>query len=807
MVLRGSRAVLPPRTGFPGRRQLILAQAIVGLENFARVFARPVLLIGFFFAFAWLGLFAALYPWAHLIALVLFATVFFDALGRARAHYRPASLSTAKRRVEWTSGLTHRPLDVLNDRPAIAGDEQHDLWQTHVERARMQLKNPRWPCWRLTFADRDPYALRYALLILLAVGAVGSWGAWGGRLLAAVNPALGTSSVFFKPALDAWITPPQYTGLPPIMIATPAGAQNNRDVIVVPEGSTMTAHLAEKSGDAPKLLVNDQIQNFVTDDHRDFGATATLVSGDTISIHRGWQELGHWHIRIVPDQPPKVALIEPPSVSERRSVRLVWQANDDYGVTSVTATITPRESLPGAGNQPIEIQLASPDAKDVKRVSFEDLTASPWAGLAVQIQLSAINAAGHRAQSEPADFVLPERVFFHPLARALIDERKKLLQNPSDEGVRNEAANVMAAIAAHHAADYRDDPVVMMALRAGAVRLVLDRAGEAIPSVTDILWQTAVRIEDGATGVAEQNLRTTQKELADALDRGADQGEVQKLIDRLHEALAQYIAQLAAHTGPSPMNDELQQALGTRPDMLTPQDLDHMLEQMRDLSAAGSRDAARAELAKLQQLLENMHTGQPQLTDAQQKMLQRIAALRDLGRRQQQLLDETFRQAGANTGTPSDARKLALQQEDLRHALRSLIDGGSDDATDDLNQGDQAMKDANADLERNVPRGAVQHQNEALAAIRQAMQSMTDGLRASMFMLPGPGMEEFGDGHDPFGRSGFGNFARDDGGIKVPDHMEMRRVREILDELQRRAGDSDRSKTERDYIDRLLRNF
>jgi hypothetical protein len=35
----------------------------------------------------------------------------------------------------------------------------------------------------------------------------------------------------------------------------------------------------------------------------------------------------------------------------------------------------------------------------------------------------------------------------------------------------------------------------------------------------------------------------------------------------------------------------------------------------------------------------------------------------------------------------------------------------------------------------------------------------------------------------------------------------MKRVREILEELRRRAGETDRPQQERDYIDRLLRQF
>ncbi|MCH7957081.1 MAG: DUF4175 family protein, partial [Proteobacteria bacterium] len=61
---------------------------------------------------------------------------------------------------------------------------------------------------------------------------------------------------------------------------------------------------------------------------------------------------------------------------------------------------------------------------------------------------------------------------------------------------------------------------------------------------------------------------------------------------------------------------------------------------------------------------------------------------------------------------------------------------------------------------------------------------------------------------DPFGRRPGGAYgARIDGAVKIPDQMEVRRAREILDELRRRAGERQRPKTERNYIDRLLRRF
>ena len=47
----------------------------------------------------------------------------------------------------------------------------------------------------------------------------------------------------------------------------------------------------------------------------------------------------------------------------------------------------------------------------------------------------------------------------------------------------------------------------------------------------------------------------------------------------------------------------------------------------------------------------------------------------------------------------------------------------------------------------------------------------------------------------------------DDGAVKIPDGQEIRRSREILDELRLRSSDRIRPGLELEYIDRLLRQF
>ncbi|NBO19471.1 MAG: DUF4175 family protein, partial [Proteobacteria bacterium] len=465
-----------PPTEHIGSLPLTSAKLIVHLEAFLSAFALPLAVLALFIGLALVGLFKVLFPWAHLVLLAIFVLWFFVALSKARQIYRRPTLSTARRRVESVNRLQHRPLDVLDDRSVFTDETQRKIWDLHRARNRAAIQRLQAPRWQLSFAQRDPYALRYGLLLLLLIGLGAGWGQWGERLVNAINPALGQGWKPTLPTLNAWITPPEYTGLPPIMIATPAGTRFDHETIIVPAGSTVTAHLTD-SKRVPVLAVGDTKQDFSTDARQNYSVTAAISDTGTIAIERGWQQLAKWQIRIQPDIAPTIKFTEGLGITERKAVKLAYQASDDYGVTQVKAVIAPTMSVPGQDNTPLEITLGEPQAKDTKQVDYQDLTGHPWAGTPVQIQLVAIDALGHQGQSEKQIMTLPERVFTHPVARALIEERKKLLINP-DQPARDEAANIMAGIARQPPA-YGGDPVVLMALRGGAVRLILDRDAKA----------------------------------------------------------------------------------------------------------------------------------------------------------------------------------------------------------------------------------------------------------------------------------------------------------------------------------------
>ena len=101
--------------------------------------------------------------------------------------------------------------------------------------------------------------------------------------------------------------------------------------------------------------------------------------------------------------------------------------------------------------------------------------------------------------------------------------------------------------------------------------------------------------------------------------------------------------------------------------MLRPEDLERMLDRIEDLAKTGARDAARQLLSQLQNMLENLQAGQPQMGDNQQsdQMMQNLNQLGDMIRKQEELMNQTFR---ADRGNSPDGKPMT--KEELEQALK-----------------------------------------------------------------------------------------------------------------------------------------
>ena len=130
-------------------------------------------------------------------------------------------------------------------------------------------------------------------------------------------------------------------------------------------------------------------------------------------------------------------------------------------------------------------------------MTFLEVGAHPWAGLKVQMTLEAKDAAGQTGKSAPREMTLPARRFSKPLARALVEQRRKLVDDPRYRPYVVKAMNALMI-----APEGFIDPQTYLGMKTATNRLVLTHTRAGMKSVIDQLWHIALRLEDGKIGRA-----------------------------------------------------------------------------------------------------------------------------------------------------------------------------------------------------------------------------------------------------------------------------------------------------------------
>jgi len=511
--------------------------------------AFPVIFIIALFAIAVLtGILAVLPDMARYVALGLFAIAFIWSL-KSFWHFKAPGQAAALRRIEIESGLAHRPVSAAYDQladPAASAASQ-EIWQAHKRRQLAAIKNLKIGMPRSSWLKLDQKALRVPVGLALLAAIFLHRGDPVSSLADAVRIAPPASAATL--ALDAWIKPPAYTGKPPIMLTSPATIERlaREGEITVPENSGLVVRLANAS--------QPQVRFYALTDGPEPGAELKEVSfkaateggslqGETkllrpvyIKVTDGSSEIANWRISILPDAAPKVEFGGDPRGEAGGSLAVKWKASDDYGVSAITSDISLSDNQDGqigiAGNGvflfdppqfPISLKKASP--KEASGTSAADLTAHPWAGLNVNMQLQAVDASGKTGKSEVKTFKLPERDFFKPLARALIEQRKALVMNPDEP---QPVERMLEALLAY------PEGLIEESGQHIAIRMVHSMISHApnhddIKKAVDLLWQIAIAIEDGEVADAKRELDAIRKELEKALAEGAPPERIKELL-------------------------------------------------------------------------------------------------------------------------------------------------------------------------------------------------------------------------------------------------------------------------------------
>ncbi|MEE9140235.1 MAG: TIGR02302 family protein [Alphaproteobacteria bacterium] len=813
-----------PELGSYVSRRLRLARAALLWEQAWPALWPAVFIAGVALALALFDLLPRLPGWLHGLVLAGFAAAFAAAVWHGARRLRLPDVAAARRRLERASGLAHRPLTVAVDRLAIGqGDPAAlALWRAHRERMLAALKRLKVGIPAAGLARRDPWGVRAILALALILAVVDAGGEAPRRLADALSPklaGLGGPAA----ALSIWIAPPEYTGVAPIVLEPGQAATDSSTAVVaaaaisVPAGSTLLARVSGGRG-VPSLTVGDEVIAFSAVEDHSYTASAEIAASGLIAVSQDHVALGAWRVAVVADAPPSADFARPPSATDRAALRLDARARDDYGVAELSAVI----HRPGGGGESgadegFEIALPLPGSapREVENTSYHDLTAHPWAGLEVVVWLEARDAIGQAGRSEALAATLPERVFRHPVARAIVAERKRLSENP---GGRRKVARALSAIA-DEPARYGHDTVVFLALKMARTRLLLDPEKEAVAEVQRLLWDTALRIEDGDLSLAQRELREIERALLEALAEGTDRAEIERLMDEFEAAMNRYLDALTQGAEEGPAAPEQLALVDPSAEVVDRGDLLGLLERARELARTGDLDAARELLSRLQDVLENMHVASAGAEGAQ--ALEAMEGLRDLVERQQELLDRTFRRARPRPpprpGQPAQPRdpeanaRDAAAQEALRRDLGDMmLELGEmlGRIPGPLGRAERAMREAAEALTQGEPGQAVDPQTRALDELRQGAQAAAEALMQQLQQagvgLPSPGR---GQRRDPLGRRLPGEDGWQMGTVRIPDEMELRRAREILEELRRRAGEPHRPPLEQDYIERLLPEF
>ena len=817
----------------PVARALRLTRWGMVWEQAARAFWPLATVLTLVFAALALGVVAAVpgpvLPW--LAGVVLLGLIWTAIRGGIR--FRRIRLADALDRLDRT--LPGRPLAALSDRAAIGGEGA--LWQAHLAQMQARAAGARAVRPDAGLARRDPFALRLAGMVALVTALIFGGAAQMGQGVAALAATMSrpgaSGAVPAGPGWEGWAEPPAYTRRPTIYLNALAEGQ----ALDLPKGSEVTFRLY--GGGAS---VSQDIGPALGDDPQAPGFRAERSGSIEVSGRR-------FDVTVLPDDPPVIRAGAAPV--RRADGRMVqdFEAGDDHGVASAQAVIAldlaavDRRfglAIDPEPRDPVVLTLPLPrgDRRQVAGQLTEDLSRHPWANLPVSLSLRALDGIEQAGEAPPIQTVLPGRRFFNPLAAALIELRRDLLWSRDNAG---RSAEILRAVT------WRPEGFVAQPLYGelrGAVDLLEGArlSDQARDDLAEALWQAAVQLEDGGLSDALERMRQAQQKLSEAIRNGASPDEIQRLMDELKAATDAYTEMLAQQQA---QQDPAERFTGEQQgQQITGDQIQQMMDEIQRLMNEGRMAEAQELLEQFNRMMENLQVRQGQGGEGQQgsssnKPMNRLA---ETLREQQRLSDEAFQdmqdQFGqGRMGQPSpNAEGLADRQQQLREELgqqQGLLPGqgspGGDEARRQLDEAGRAMEEAGQALREGDTGGALQRQADAIESMREGMRALGDMLNQQQARQGQQGQQPGQDGQqpgagdragaagesydqrpalDPLGRQRDGNGNVIAGGDPLAEGVDpARRARDLLDEIRRRSGQSQRPQDERDYLGRLLERF
>ena len=294
------------------------------------------------------------------------------------------------------------------------------LWRAHLERALRAAQALKAGKPVPQVAARDPYALRGLVAHSGGRGVLCRRRRSHQAHRRGVRLARRGDAANYR--IDAWVTPPAYTGRPPLILpGLRPGEQSQARAsgpVTVPAGSTLVVRstgqsgldVAVKGGIAEaKPEAKPQAPKGTEERH------FTITAAGTATVKGGGDDVV-WtlqrHSRIAP---PTIALAKEPEAQLRGSLLLNYKLEDDYGVVDAQATFERKPAATDKPRRPRPSRRARCSTRPISpwccrrrepapapAQTTKDLSEHPWAGVDVTMTLVARDEANNEGRSSAA---------------------------------------------------------------------------------------------------------------------------------------------------------------------------------------------------------------------------------------------------------------------------------------------------------------------------------------------------------------------------------------------------------------------
>jgi len=390
--------------------KLRVAYAILLIERLWPAAWPAVSLILFYLGFSLFD------PWFHLpfwVQPIVLAGVIgasWVLLRRAVRQIDLPSLKQARRRMEMSLTAKHapgRPLDAMHDTP-IEGTSAlgQALWRAQQQRVQDLLKHLRLSLPRAGLQYKDPFGLRLVVLFVFLFGLYAAGNSWDSRITNALRFNWSDGGRFA--AIDAWVTPPEYTRKPDQILASGATLRALRGnaaamSITAPTGSSVHFRISNMTN-APRTINGDSRMILTETPAGTFAGEMILTEDGGLTLDMGGGTRLHWDMNLVPDESPVIEFSEAPTATSRHSLAVKYNWTDDYGLEQATLVLRrPGVAVPA---QSFELTPARGKA-ELAQSKYLDLTPHPLAGSTVFAHLLAVDEGGNQGTSGQLPFPFP----------------------------------------------------------------------------------------------------------------------------------------------------------------------------------------------------------------------------------------------------------------------------------------------------------------------------------------------------------------------------------------------------------------